>query len=110
MKAIEMNFDAARFIRENREEHKLNKRKLDTPYCITKKGEISMIQEVHEKLLQLALEHRDNNPTFTFHTRQNKDPKGRLQAGYWFQGNEKYVFFSPYKKGDCAHSSSVSHL
>lgn len=59
-----------------------------------------MIQEVHEKILKLVLEYRDNNPTFTFHTRKNKDAKGRLQAGYWFQGNEKYVFFSPYKKGD----------
>jgi len=59
-----------------------------------------MIQEVHEKLLKLALEYRDNNPTFTFHIRKRKDAKGRLQAGYWFQGNEKYLFFSPYKKGD----------
>lgn len=58
------------------------------------------IQEIHEQLLKLALEHRKKNPQFTFSSRKKNDAKGRLNAGYWFRGNSGYVFFSPYQKSD----------
>jgi len=58
------------------------------------------IQEVHEQLLKIALEHRNKNPQFTFSSRKKNDAKGRLSAGYWFRGNSSYVFFSPYQKSD----------
>jgi len=58
------------------------------------------IQEIHEQLLQLALEHREKNSQFTFSSRKKNDAKGRMAAGYWFRGNPSYVFFSPYRQSD----------
>ena len=54
-------------------------------------------QEIHEQVLNIYLEHKKNNPDFTFSPRVKGE---RLYAGYWFQGNENYLFSAPFNRGD----------
>lgn len=54
-------------------------------------------QEIHEQVLKIYLEHKDKNPEFTFSPRVKGE---RLYAGYWFQGNENYLFSAPFNRGD----------
>ena len=49
------------------------------------------ILDWHDELLDIMLEHRMKNPEFTFAPRQ-KNNSGRLEQGFWFQGNDNYVF------------------
>jgi 5-methylcytosine-specific restriction enzyme B len=55
----------------------------------------------HEKLLTKALEWRKANPHFRFSLR-TADPSGktRLSRGYWFPGNERYLFFPVFRLND----------
>jgi hypothetical protein len=49
----------------------------------------------NDHLLKYLLEWRKTNPNFTFGLRVNgsRDPqKDRLKQGYWFQGNDSYIF------------------
>ncbi|MDP1726899.1 MAG: P-loop NTPase fold protein [Bacteroidota bacterium] len=59
--------------------------------------------ELSEEILQFLLDYKRKRPGFTFWLR-NKDSVQsssiRLQKGYWFQGNDEYIFLSFYKKGD----------
>lgn len=50
-------------------------------------------------LLDKLLEHRDANPDFTFAVRQVNRFQ-RLDRGYWFQGDENYIFVGFTARGD----------
>lgn len=45
------------------------------------------------KLLDYLLEYRQQHPSFKFWLRQ-RDRGDRLSNGYWFQGNDNYIFLS----------------
>lgn len=45
----------------------------------------------HDKIYVNLLEYKKRNPNFKFIPRQ-RNSKGRLEDGYWFQGNENYAF------------------
>lgn len=64
-------------------------------------SETPAIPEWHERLLQAALEWRKHHPDFTFSLRTG-DIAGqdRLNRGYWFQGNDHYLFFPPFRIHD----------
>jgi 5-methylcytosine-specific restriction protein B len=64
-------------------------------------NEIPGIAEWHEKLLGDALRWRAQHPDFRFSLRTG-DPTGktRLSRGYWFTGNERYLFFAPFRLND----------
>lgn len=64
-------------------------------------SEMPTIPEWHERLLQVALQWRDQHPGFTFSLRTG-DIKGqnRLTRGYWFTGNDGYLFFPPFAVND----------
>jgi hypothetical protein len=49
----------------------------------------------HERLLSMALEARKSIPDFRFNMRSRDDD--RLAMGYWFLGNEDYLFFPPFR-------------
>lgn len=55
----------------------------------------------HDRLLDEALRWRESHPDFRFSLRTS-DPTGktRLAKGYWFPGNERYLFFPPFKVND----------
>lgn len=50
-------------------------------------------QRIHEKILDFLIKENKKNPDFYFATRQ-KNNDGRLNKGYWFQGNDAYVYVS----------------
>lgn len=50
-----------------------------------------LIKKWSNLLLDRLLEHRTANPDFTFAVRQ-VNRYGRLNKGYWFQGDENYIF------------------
>ncbi len=57
-----------------------------------------MITDIHEKVLQYYLTYRKHtNRTFCL---RKVNRSNRLERGYWFQGNEGYVFASPFKPAD----------
>ncbi len=64
------------------------------------------IQKIYEEALDIYLKHREDNPDFTFAVRQqdrvdqNTGKKRLSDLGYYFQGNDYYVFTSPYQPGD----------
>ncbi|NDP28710.1 MAG: AAA domain-containing protein [Flavobacterium sp.] len=45
----------------------------------------------HETILTHLFEYRKRNPNFKFIPRQ-RNSKGRLEDGFWFQGNDSYAF------------------
>lgn len=45
----------------------------------------------HGEVLNILLDYREKNPDFNFVARQ-LNRKGKLDAGYYFQGNDKYAF------------------
>ncbi|WP_445457698.1 McrB family protein [Flavobacterium sp. HNIBRBA15423] len=45
----------------------------------------------HEKILSELLLYKETHPEFRFIPRQ-RNTKGRLEQGFWFQGNENYAF------------------
>lgn len=49
------------------------------------------ISRIHEKLIDHIIKLRKQNPALFFSPRKINN-KGRLEAGYWFLGNEGYVF------------------
>jgi MoxR-like ATPase len=51
-------------------------------------------EEYAEHLLRKLLDWRVQNPGFTFHTRSGTDSRSqeKRRYGWWFQGNENYVF------------------
>lgn len=55
----------------------------------------STISEWHELLLSKLIAYRATHPEFTFSPRRTNDD--RFKAGYWFQGNEDYLFCAPFK-------------
>lgn len=55
----------------------------------------SSIPEWHEHLLAGLLAYRAAHPGFTFSPRRIDG--ARFKAGYWFQGDEKYLFCAPFK-------------
>jgi len=59
------------------------------------------IPDWHEKLLAKALDYRTNHPDFRFALR-TADVSGtpRLPRGFWFPGNERYLWFPPYRVND----------
>lgn len=61
------------------------------------------ITQLHEDLLNLLLEGREENNSIKFWLRTKDSVQSkvsRLKNGYWFTGNHQYLFFSPYKRGD----------
>ena len=50
------------------------------------------IRDIHENVLQFLLEWREKNKDLLFTLRRR--PIERLEAGYWFIGNENYLAFS----------------
>ena len=63
-----------------------------------KQNENTMIIGIHQKALKYYLTYREHtNRTFYLRARNTKK---KLERGYWFQGNEGYVFTSPFKPAD----------
>lgn len=58
-----------------------------------------LIRKWSNALLDRLLEHRAANPGFTFAIRQ-VNRYGRLNKGYWFQGDENYIFVGFTDRGD----------
>ena len=64
-------------------------------------NEMPTVPEWHELLLRTALQWRDQHPGFTFSLRTGDiTGQNRLSRGYWFTGNERYVFFPPFRLND----------
>ncbi|AUI69936.1 tetratricopeptide repeat protein [Beggiatoa leptomitoformis] len=61
-------------------------------------GIFSVINQLHKTILQFLLQKRENNPQlfFTLRTHHN-DEQGRLSKGYWFLGEEEFLYFSFWK-------------
>ncbi|SMN00698.1 Glycerate kinase [uncultured Candidatus Thioglobus sp.] len=56
------------------------------------------MKDINEKALKYYLTYREHtNKTFYLRTRNIKN---RLDKGYWFQGNNDYIFTSPFKPAD----------
>ena len=55
------------------------------------------IADWSNKLLDFLLNYRQNNPTFKFWVRQ-RNTKNRLDDGYWFQGDDGYIFLAFYNR------------
>lgn len=64
-------------------------------------NESQHVAEWHERLLKAALEWQSTHPDFRFNfrTRDIKE-EGRLSKGYWFTGNDDYLFFAPFLPND----------
>lgn len=59
------------------------------------------VPDWHEKILHEALELRKKDPTFRFNLRNfNVGEADRLGQGYWFTGNDSYLFFAPFTQND----------
>ena len=54
---------------------------------------MNTITTIHQKVLDHFIKRRQADPTFSFVPRKINN-KGRLDAGYWFLGNEHYVHIS----------------
>ena len=63
----------------------------------------------HEKVLNYFLEYRNSNTDFTFATRVN-NRNNRLDLGYWFLGNDDYMFIPLFKRGDDANMTKTIGL
>jgi len=57
------------------------------------------IVQFHDRVLKFLLNLRNSNPDFTFYTRQ-RNSSDRLRNGYWFHGNDSYLFLGLSKCGD----------
>lgn len=69
------------------------------------------VAALHEELLKVALAWHKEHPEFTFAVRtRDITGKNRLQAGYWFQGGDGYLFFSPFKLGDSNNKTKTIGL
>ncbi len=55
--------------------------------------------DLHSKVLDRLLNEREAKPDFTFATRVRNNDE-RLNHGYWFQGNENYIFVPLFSVGD----------
>ncbi|WP_029905157.1 hypothetical protein [Prevotella sp. 10(H)] len=56
-------------------------------------------QLIHEKILDFLIKENKKNPEFYFGTRQRNNNE-RLEKGYWFQGDDGYVYVSFWIGGD----------
>lgn len=59
------------------------------------------IPEMHERLLTIFLDYRKSHPEFTFAMRTKKsglNQDDRFAKGYWFTGNDNYIFIGLVKK------------
>lgn len=56
------------------------------------------ILEIYDQILDSLLNRYQKDSTFKFITRV-KNNDNRLDNGYWFQGNEHYIFVPLYKRG-----------
>lgn len=55
----------------------------------------------HDRLLDMALAWRAQHPSFNFNLRTGDiEGQNRLSAGYWFTGNDDYLFFGPFRPHD----------
>lgn len=69
------------------------------------------VAAVHEELLKVAIAWHKEHPEFTFSVRKRDiSGKSRLQEGYWFQGGDGYLFFSPFKLGDSNNKTKTIGL
>lgn len=57
------------------------------------------IVKYHEEIFKNLLSLRENNKDFFFETRKKNNRK-RLESGYWFRGNDKYIFISFWNSND----------
>lgn len=57
-----------------------------------------MNTNLHTLVFDFVMKFRESNPDFYCALRQ-RNLKGRLDNGFWFQGNEDYVFLGLYDKG-----------
>ncbi|MDY0123222.1 AAA family ATPase [Sulfurimonas sp.] len=55
------------------------------------------MKELHEKILSRLLAYREEHKDFTFYLRKKGE---RLDAGYWFLGNENYINIPLFNRGD----------
>ncbi len=62
----------------------------------------NLVTQISDELFDILLKKREEEPNFKFALRQrnqnNNQP--RLQNGYWFQGNDFYIFVPLWNKGD----------
>jgi hypothetical protein len=66
------------------------------------------IAKWHEVILQKALEWRDSHPNFRFNLRKNDyRDTNRLANRYWFTGNDGYLFFAPFRRGDSNNKTNT---
>lgn len=62
------------------------------------------IVQISDEILSFLLNHRKENPGFTFSLRERdsvQSKEKRLENGYWFQGSN-YIYVPLFKKGDSA--------
>lgn len=52
----------------------------------------------HDEILAYLLRYKAEHKELTFWPR-TKNIRERLQKGYWFQGNEAYIFVPLYRRG-----------
>lgn len=75
---------------------------------------LNFVQQLHEDTLHQALEWHEstandsNYSRFALRVRSNNSK--RLEKGYWFQGTESYLFFSPYSEGDTNNKTKTIGL
>ncbi|GAB2613905.1 AAA family ATPase [Belliella aquatica] len=56
-----------------------------------------MANTLHKKVLEFLENYRNLHPEFLYWTRE-KNTKGRLKDGYWFQGTDDYAFVGLYDR------------
>ena len=57
------------------------------------------MKEIHNQALEYFLAYKKNHNDFTFATRVN-NRNDRLTHGYWFLGNDDYIFIPLFKRAD----------
>jgi 5-methylcytosine-specific restriction protein B len=62
---------------------------------------MKQIADWHERILEEALKWRATHPDFRFNLRTGEvRDEQRLREGYWFTGNDRYLFFAPFSPND----------
>jgi len=65
------------------------------------------VHPLYNTIFNYLIEHKQtNDPDLTFSLRK-RDNKSRLSRGYWFQGNDGYMFLPFYKKGDSKNKTKT---
>jgi len=62
---------------------------------------MTKLQQLHEDIYAFLLDYHQKNPSFYFAPRTRSIPNGKkLEDGYWFNGNDDYLFIGFYVPND----------